>query len=85
MADRVPADAPEPLRGTVSDGFDPSELMLKLPLALPLADGANFTVKLAVWPALSVTGSVNPLIENPLPDALAAVILRLDPPELVRV
>jgi hypothetical protein len=32
-----------------------------------------------------VTGSVNPLIENPLPDALAAVILTFDPPELVKV
>jgi hypothetical protein len=59
--------------------------MLKLPVELPLADGANFTVKLVVCPALRVTGSVNPLIENPLPDAVAAVILRLEPPEFVRV
>ena len=81
----MPAEAPEPLRGTVSDGFEPSEVMLKLPVELPLADGANFTVKLVVCPALSVTGSVNPLIEKPLPDALAAVILRLEPPEFVRV
>ena len=85
MADRVPAEAPEPFRGIVSDGFEPSEVMLKLPVALPLADGANFTLKLAVCPALSVTGSANPVIEKPLPDALAAVILRLDPPALVRV
>lgn len=44
----VPADAPVPLSGIVSVGFEPSEVMVRLPDALPPADGANFTVKLAV-------------------------------------
>ena len=43
----IPADAPVPLSGIVSVGFEPSEVIVRLPDALPLDDGENLTVKLA--------------------------------------
>ncbi len=66
-------------------GFDPVEVMLTLPLAAPLAVGPKNTVKDVLCPALRVTGKDNPLRLNPVPLAAAAEILRLVPPELVRV
>ena len=66
-------------------GFDPLEVTLTLPLAAPLAVGAKTTVNEVLWPAVNVKGKVNPLILNPAPLALAAEIVRLDPPVLVRV
>ena len=35
-----------------------------VPDAVPLACGLNVQVKVALWPAASVTGRDNPLIEN---------------------
>lgn len=56
-----------------------------LPLAAPLAVGANTAVKDALCPAFRVRGRVRPLRLNPLPLAVAAEIVRAVPPELVRV
>jgi hypothetical protein len=56
-----------------------------LPLVAPLAVGEKTTVNEVLWPAVSVTGNVSPLMLNPLPLAAAAEIVRLDPPVLVRV
>lgn len=56
-----------------------------LPLALPLDPGANFTVKVAFCPAAIVSGVVSPLRLKPVPVTLAAEIVTLDVPELVRV
>ena len=85
LAATAPSAVPLPLRGILSVGFDPSDVMVTLPVALPVAVGANFTLKLTLCPAFNVTGNANPLMLNPLPEALAAVILRLDPPEFVSV
>ena len=85
LAVTAPSATPEPLSGMSSMGFEPSEVTVMLPVALPVPVGANFTVKLTVWPALSVTGKVRPLILKPVPDAAAAVIWTFDPPELVNV
>ena len=60
-------------------------MTVTLPVALPVAAGANFTLKLTLCPLFSVTGKVNPLMLKPVPDAAAAVIFRLDPPEFVKV
>ena len=85
LAVNAPSATPLPLSGIVNVGFDPSDVMVTLPVALPVAVGANFTLKLTLCPALNVTGKANPLMLKPLPEALAAVILRLDPPEFVSV
>ena len=80
-----PPAAPFPLNGMVRVGLDPSEVTVTLPVALPAEVGANFTLKLTLCPLLRVTGSVKPATLKPVPDAVAAVIFRLDPPEFVNV
>ena len=66
-------------------GFEPLEVMLRLPLAAPLEVGEKSTVNDVLCPAVSVTGKDSPLKLNPVPLAVAAEIVRLVPLELVRV
>ena len=66
LAAAAPGVTPSPVNGMFSVGFDPSEVMVTLPVALPPVVGANFTLKLTLCPALNVTGSASPLILNPL-------------------
>jgi hypothetical protein len=66
-------------------GFEPVEVMLTLPLAAPLVVGEKSTVNEVLWPAISVNGKDKPLKPNPVPLAVAAEIVRLDPPVLVSV
>lgn len=53
-----------------------------LPLALPVACGAKLTEKEEFCPGPSVKGKVSPLTLNPVPAALALVMVTLEPPEL---
>jgi hypothetical protein len=76
---------PVAVSGMFSVEFAALEVMAKLPVTLPPAAGENFVVKLTLWPAVSVVGKVRPLTPNPAPAALAAEIVTLVPPELVRV
>ena len=85
LAESDPGATPVPESGMLKFGFDPFDVMLTLPLAEPLADGAKSTEKDVLWPGLSVTGTVRPLRLNPLPLAEAAEIVRLVPPEFVSV
>ncbi len=66
-------------------GLEPLEVMLTLPLVAPLAVGEKSTVKDLLWPAVSVKGKDSPLKLNPVPLAVAAEIVRLNPPVLVSV
>ena len=65
--------------------FEPLDVMLTLPLTGPLAVGLKTTVNEVFWPGFNVKGRVRPLKLNPAPLALAAEIVRLVPPVLVRV
>ena len=56
-----------------------------MPVALPAAVGANCTLNVVLWPAVRVKGRFSPLRVNPDPLAVAAEMVRLVPPELVRV
>jgi len=85
FGDSWPCATPVPDKATVRLGFDALEVMLTLPLAAPLAVGANSTVKDVLCPAFSVTGGVNPLRLNPLPLAEAAEMVTALPPVLVSV
>jgi hypothetical protein len=67
FAPSAPDAVPVPVNGTVSVGFVAFEVMVMLPLTAPAAVGVNNTLKLALWPAVSVTGAVMPLKLNPLP------------------
>ena len=64
------------------DGFD---VIARLPLTVLPDVGVKVTLKLTLWPTLKVVGKVKPLAVKPEPVALAAEIVTLDPPELVRV
>jgi len=63
----APGAVPVPVKGIVSVGFDAFEVMATLPLTAPAAVGANNTLKLALWPAVRVTGAVMPLTLNHVP------------------
>ena len=76
---------PVPDNGTFSAEFAALDVMAKLPVTLPLALGENITLKLTLWPAVSVVGKAKPLRLNPEPVTLAEEIATLVPPELVRV
>ena len=74
-----------PERGILRLGLDPLEVMVTLPLAAPAVVGANFTENDVLWPAVKVTGRVRPLKLNPVPVALAAEMVMVVPPVLVKV
>ena len=61
------AAVPVPASGIVKVGLGAVDVMVILPLALPVLVGLNFTVNVAPWPAVSVTGAVIPLRVNPVP------------------
>jgi len=67
FAPSAPAVVPVPVSGIVSVGLDPFDVIVTLPLAAPAVVGANATLKVALWPAVSVTGAVIPLRLNPVP------------------
>ena len=61
------AAVPVPDRGMVRVGFEALDVMVRLPLATPADDGVNETLKVALCPAVRVTGAVIPLKLNPEP------------------
>ena len=67
FAPSVPGVTPVPDNGMLNVGFDALDVIVTLPLTLPAAEGANETEKVALCPAVSVTGVVMPLKLNPLP------------------
>ena len=74
-----------PDNGMFKLGLDASEMTAMLPLKPPAAAGVNFAVKEELCPALSVSGSVNPLMEKDAPVRLACVMVTGEPPVLLRV
>jgi len=61
------AAVPVPDSGIVSVGLVAFEVTVTLPLALAADCGVNVTLKVALCPAVSVTGAVIPLAVNPVP------------------
>ena len=61
------------------------ETMEILPLALPAALGVKVVANVKLCPAVRIIGTLRPLIPNPVPVALACVMLTLEPPVFVRV
>jgi len=82
---RVPGATPVPDKGMVKVGLDAFEVMVTLPLALAADAGVRVTVKVALCPAVSVTGAVIPLKVNPVPLIPTCEIVTLAPPVLVTV
>jgi hypothetical protein len=67
FAPSVPGVTPVPDSGMVRVGFEALDVIVRLPLALPADDGVNETLKVALCPAVSVTGVVIPVKLNPEP------------------
>ena len=84
VAASAPCVTPVPESARLKLGFAPSEAILTLPVAAPLVFGEKSTVNDVLWPAFNVNGKVSPLKLNPVLLAVAAEIVRLDPPEFVR-
>ena len=67
---------PVPVRATAAVPLVEELLeMVSVPLAAPADVGANWTVSVAVWPALSVSGKLAPEIEKPVPDSVAELMV----------
>jgi hypothetical protein len=82
---RLPAATAVPERATLSGLLDPSFVSARLALALPADWGLKTMLKVALCPASSVKGRVNPLVLNPAPVTAASVTVRLDSLVLVIV
>jgi hypothetical protein len=80
----APPARPVPDRGIVSVGFDPFDVTVTFPLALPADAGVNFTLKVATCPGVRVTGGEMPLALKPVPLAATPEIVTLLPPVFVR-
>jgi hypothetical protein len=61
------------------------EVIRMVPLAAPAAAGEKSAVNDVLWPAVNIKGKVRPLKLKPEPLATAAEMVRLVPPELVRI
>ena len=83
----MPAAAvPVPLSVIVGFGFVPALLVIAMdPVAAPAVVGSNVTCSTADCPGFSVTGKVAPVIVNPVPVRVAALIVSGDVPDEVRV
>ena len=64
---KSPGEIPVPDNGIVKVGFEALEVTVTLPLALAADAGVKVTLKVALCPALRVTGVVMPLSVNPVP------------------
>jgi hypothetical protein len=58
---------PVPDSGIAKVGLEALEVIVTLPVAVPADVGLNETVKLALCPAVKVSGAVIPLRLNPVP------------------
>jgi len=61
------AAVPVPDSAMVRVGLEALEVTVTEPVALPAAVGVNVTLKVALWPEVSVRGAVMPLMVKPVP------------------
>lgn len=79
------AAVPVPETGMASVAFEALETTLRVPFEVPELVGANFTLKLALWPEARVAGAVMPVRVYPAPLMLACETVMLELPLLVTV
>ena len=85
FAIREPAVTPVPESAMLRGDPGASETMARLPVTLPPAAGANFTVNATDWFGVNVVGRASPMTEKPVPVTVACEIVTFDPPVLVNV
>src|SRR5205807_615694 len=76
---------PVPLRAMVLGELGASLMSEMLPDTLPVAVGANCTLKVLDCPAARVSGRFSPVMLKPAPVKLPCAMVKLAPPELVKV
>jgi hypothetical protein len=69
-----------PLNGMERLGLDASDVMVTLPLKLPVDCGEKVTLSDVLWPGVRVTGGVMPDMVKPVPLIVAAEIVVFTPP-----
>jgi len=74
-----------PERATDNGEFEALLTTVTVPVSAPVLVGAKITLKLVDWPAASVSGSVMPEEENPVPATLMLERVTLEFPVLVKV
>ena len=62
LADKAPAVTLVPDSGMFSVGFEPSDVIVNVPLAVPAVCGENVTVRVVLCESARVSGVVIPLI-----------------------
>jgi hypothetical protein len=82
---KAPGVTPVADNGIVRLGLEAFEVIMMLPLTAPVDVGVNVALKVALWPAASVTGAVIPLIVKPVPLIATWEMVTLDPPVFVTV
>ena len=85
FAMREPGVTPVPESAMLRGEPGASEAMARLPVIMPPAAGANFTVNATDWFGVNVVGSASPLTDRPVPVTVACEIVTFDPPVLVNV
>src|ERR1700732_4904451 len=85
LAVSAPGVTAVPETGMVRVAFEALLDIETLPLALPPDCGAKVTLKVALCPAVKVTGRFMLLMLKPAPVTGACVMVTLEPPELVTV
>jgi len=78
-----PGARPVPESGTARVVLLALELIVRVPVAAPTAEGAKTTLKVALLPAPSVTGRVGPVTLKPVPVAAALDRVAASVPEFV--
>ena len=63
----APGAIPVPDNGMARLGLEAFEVIVTLPLTIPVDAGVNVTVNVALWPAANVTGAVIPVRLYPVP------------------
>ena len=81
----TPGLAPVPESAMFRVEFEPSEMIVNVPLALPAVAGVKLDVKVTLWAGFNVNGKDSPETENPVPETFACEIVTGDPPEFVNV
>lgn len=86
LAVSVPAaEVPVPLTATFNVEFAALLIIASVPLTVLADAGVNVTLNVVPWPAANVSGSVRPLVWNPVPEIVACVIVTEMSPEFVSV
>lgn len=82
---RVPGAIPVPEKVSSKGEFEALLTIATLPAKLPELTGANFALKVALFPGPRFRGRLSPVMLNPTPVTFACVTVTLLPPEFVNV